>query len=161
MSSSYQLCLSSHFHWYDAEKIELFQIHLVVLLWDFQNYFADFQTLHHLDSRMWHAAKKKTRLKAIKSTYEMHILVPKIEQRFQICLVLNQFQNKAAIFGEPTKLFWWICSNRKLNWIFLCLIKNWAFQFRVQKRKERTTKDLIKRPEVKTRQQPDLLLWWY
>ena len=48
--------------------------------------------------------QKKTRLKAIKST-TMHILVPKIEQRFQICLVLNQFQNKAAIFGEPTKLF--------------------------------------------------------
>ena len=150
MSSSYQLCLSSHFHWYDAEKIELFQIHLVVLLWDFQNYFADFQTLHHLDSRMWHAAKKKDPLEGYQKYIRDAYFGPKNRT------TVSNMPGFEPIFGEPTKLFWWICSS-KLD--FLCLIKNWAFQFRVQK--ERTTKDLIKRPEVKTKQQPDLLLCWY
>ena len=60
--------------------------------------------------------QKKTRLKAIKSTYEMHILVPKIEQRFQICLVLNQFLvSPQNYFDEFSAVNWIFCASSRIE----------------------------------------------
>ena len=134
MSSSYQLCLSSHFHWYDAEKIELFQIHLVVLLWDFQNYFADFQTLHHLDSRMWHAAKKKDPLEGYQKYIRDAYFGPKNRT------TVSNMPGFEPIFGEPTKLFWWICSSRlRVNWIFCASSRIELFNFACKRRGQQKT----------------------